>query len=835
VTSVGLINSVVELAGKLQSKPLDVSDPMSGIPSNSVINRNFQSALAALQARKLGDAARLFESVLRVEPSHVGAVNLMGVVLMQLGRFTEAETYFRRALQLHKPSEMTLHNYGVALRALNRPAEALQRFSDALKLNPSVAETWNHRGSTLSDLNRYEEAIADFDKATTRNPRLAEAFQNKGKALLALGRGDEALAAFEHTLTISPSLAEAWLGRGHALGGLGRYEEALSAYDRAGVLNPTFAEPSLGRGHIFVQLQRFNDALAAYDRAVALKPQLPQAWLVRGFMLNVFGNHREALSSYDRALALDPSLAQAWVGRGNVFLHLQQYDNALAAYGRALALNPNFADAWVGQADVFVQLKQPDKAIAAFDRALALNPDIRFAQGGRLHAKLFLGNWTNLEAEFADLVASVRAGNLAVNPFEFIGMSTSAADQLACAKRFMADQASLPGAWRGEIYRHDRIRLGYLSADFHNHPVAQLMIGLFEHHDKSRFEVTGLSCGLDDGSDLHERIKSAVENFFDVRTMTDDEVAELIRRRELDVLVDLTGLTQQGRFSVISRRVAPVQVSFLGYSGTMGADWMDYIIADPTIIPEDHFPFYTEKVVWLPDTFQPNAYHTDEKTVAIQDHLPTRAECNLPENGFVFCCFNNTYKITPIVFDHWMRLLRAVPDGVLWLTKPNPTAEANLVKEAELRGVSRERIIFAPRVDTISEHLARQCRADLFLDTLPYNAHKTASDALWAGLPVVTCAGDTFAGRVAASLLKAIGLPELITTSLEDYEALALKLAREPSLLASIKDKLGRNRDTFPLFDTARFTRHIEAAYTAMWQRYQKGELPQPLTVSPII
>ena len=802
---------------------------MSGTSRNTVIDRDFQSALAALQARKLADAVRLFDAVLRAEPKHLGAANLMGVVLMQLGRFTEAEAYFRRALQYHRPSEVTLHNYGVALRALNRPAEALKRFSKGLKLNPSVAETWHQRGTTLHDLNRYAEAIADFDKATALNPRLAEAFQNKGKSLLALGRGVEALAAFERALAINPSVAEAWLGRGHALGGLGKYEEALSAYERAVALNSSFAEAWLGRGHVFVKLQRFGDALAAYNRAVALNPHLPEAWLVCGFVLGVFGHHQRALSSYDRALALAPNLAQAWIGRASVFSRLQQYDDALAAYGRALALNGNFADAWLGQAEVFVQLKQPDKAIAAFERALALDRDIHFAQGGRLHAKLILNHWTNLDAELADLVASVRTGNLAVNPFEFIGMSTSATDQLACAKRFMAEQASFPRAWRGEIYSHDRIRLGYLSGDFHNHPVAQLMIGVFEHHHKSRFEITALSCGPDDGSDLRKRIKSAVENFVDVHAMIDDEVAELIGRRELDIIVDLTGLTQQTRFSVLSRRVAPVQVNLLGYPGTMGADWIDYIIADQTVIPEDDFQFYAEKVVWLPDTFQPNSYQPDENSPPIPERLPTRDECNLPERGFVFCCFNSTYKITPLVFDVWMRLLKAVPDSVLWLTKPNPIAEANLGKEAELRGVSRERIIFAPRVDTVSEHLARQRQADLFLDTLPYNAHKTASDALWAGLPVLTCAGATFAGRVAASLLKAIGLPELITTSLEDYEALALEFARELSRLASIKAKLARNRDKYPLFDTVRFTRHIEAAYTAMWERYQRGEAPQAL------
>jgi protein O-GlcNAc transferase len=808
-------------------------NPMIGTSTNSVTNRDFECAVAALQARKLADAAQLFDAVLRAEPKHVGALNLMGVVLTQLGRLTEAESYLRRALQHHPPSDATLYNYGIVLKVLNRPAEALQRFSEAVTLNPSVAETWNHRGTTLHDLDRNEEAIADFDRATALNPRYAEAYHNKGKSLLALKRGDDALDTFGRALSINSGLTEAWLGRGHALGGLGRYDEALAAYDQAITLNPTLAEVWLGRGHVFVQLHKFDDALAAYDRAVALKPFLTEPWLVRGLVLGVFGNHQGALSAFDRALALNPNIAEAWIGRGNIFLQLHEYDDALEAYDRALALNANFAEAWFGRGDVFIHLSQPDKALFAFDRALALKQDI-FAKGGRLNAKLSLSNWSNLEAEVSDLVTTVRAGKLATSPFHFIGISSSAADQLACAKRAMADQPSLPRAWRGEIYSHDRIRTGYFSADFRNHPVAQLVVGMFQHHDKSRFEITALSCGPDDASDLRNSIKAAAENFIDLRTSTDEETAELIRRREIDIIVDLTGLTLYNRFNVLSRRVAPIQVNFLGYAGTTGADWMDYIIADPTIIPEDHFRFYSEEVVWLPDTYQPNAYQPDDNKHCIAERLPTRAECNLPEAAFVFCCFNGSYKITPVIFDLWMRLLRAVPDSVLWLSKPNPTAETNLGKEAELRGVPWGRIIFAPKLDEISGHLARQRHADLFLDTLPYNAHTTASDALWAGLPVLTCLGETFAGRVVASLLKAIGLPELITTSLEDYEALALKVAREPSFLASIKAKLARNRDTYPLFDTARFTRHIEAAYTTMWQRHQSGAAPQAFAVHRI-
>ena len=860
-------------------------------------NDDFQRGLSALHAGKLGDAERLFNAVLRAEPVHIGALNLMGVVLTQLSRFTEAETYFRRALQQHPPSDATLYNYAIVLKALNRPAEALQRFGEALKINPSVAETWNNRGTTFNDLERYEEAIADFDKATALNPRYAEAFHNKGKSLIALKRGNEALAAFERALAINAGLAEAWLGCGSVLSELKRYDEALAAYDRARqlkpelaeawsglgmtlmelersddalqvfdralTLNPKLAEAWLGRGNAFYKLSCYDQAATAYDKALTLAPNLAEAWLGRGAVFlqlqqfddastacgrahvlkpdlaevwvsraNIFfklGRYNEATAAYDRAIALKPDLAEAWLGRGNVLSVCGPFEEALSASHRALALKPNLAEAWLASAASLVQLQQYDKALAAYDAALMRKPDLGYARGDRLQVKLYLSDWTNLDAELSELVSTVRAKKPAISPFQFLAMPPGvAADQLQCAKTFMADQRRFPPVWRGEIYSHDRIRIGYFSADFRRHAGSRLVVGLFQHHDESRFEITALSYGPDDGSDIRASIKSAVENFVDVRTMTDDEIAEFIRRREIDIIVDRTGLTQYSRFSVLSRRVAPVQINFLGYPGTMGADWMDYIIADPTIIPEDHFQFYSEQVVWLPDTYQPN----DNKN-RISERLPTRAECNLPEAAFVFCCFNNSYKITPQVFDVWMRLLAATEDSVLWLIETNSAAAQNLRREAKARGISPERLIFAPK-KLLVEHLSRHRKADLFLDTLPYNAHTTASDALWAGLPIVTCLGATFASRVAASLLRAVGLPELVTTTLEDYEALALKLAREPSFLAAIKAKLAHNRDTHPLFDTVRYTRHIEAAYINMWERYQRGEAPAAFAVEKI-
>jgi protein O-GlcNAc transferase len=691
----------------------------------SASKTTFQQAISSFNQRDFVEAERSFKEVLRNEPNHVAALNLLTVVLMSTERFAEAERVIARAISLGHGSEASYYNFGLILKSLNKSTQALQQFNKALRLNPAVPETWNNRGTIFNDLRQYKDAISDFNQAISLKPNYSEAFANKGNSLAGLKCYDEAIAAYHKALGLKPDLAEAWLGRGAVL----------------------------------AELKRFDEAFAAYDKA----------------------------------LAINPDLAEAWLRYGHAYTELKQYDDALAAY----------------------------------DRALILRPDLKYAEGARLYAKMYLCDWAKIETEIHRVLSAVRDRKAASVPFILLSIPASSADQLQCAKTFVADQGSFSALWHDEIYSHDRIRIGYFSADFRHHPLAQLAVGLFEHHDKSRFEITAISFGPDDGSDLRTRIRSATENFIDVRRMSDSAVAELIRRREIDILVDLTGFTQDNRFSVLARRVAPLQVNFLCYTGTMGAGCMDYIIADPTIIPKNHFPFYSEQVVWLPDTYQAN-----DRSRPISGRRPTRSQCNLAEAAFVFCCFNAAYKIIPEVFAVWMKLLAKREGSVLWLLETNPKAAQNLRREAEAHGIASERLIFAPGMP-LADHMARIGLADLFLDTLPYNAHTTAGDALWAGLPVLTCLGETFAGRVAASLLLAIGLPELITTSVEDYETLALKLAHDSSLLQAIKAKLMRNRDIYPLFDTARFTRHIEGAYVTMWERYQRREPPEAFAVPP--
>jgi protein O-GlcNAc transferase len=820
----------------------------------SSVRDRFQHALSAMQKGRADVAEHLFRQVLQSQPKHLGALNLLCVLLTQLGRFEEAESYARRALNENASSDATYYNYGVILKAMRRPAEALECFGQALRINPKVAETWNNRGTTFNDLKRYREAIADFDKAIAINSNYADAFLNKGNAHADLKNYAESLAAYEKALALKPGLPDAWLGRGKALTGLEQFDEALAAYDRALSLAPDLAGAWLERGNLLAQRGESEGAFAAYDRALRAKPDLAEAWNGRGNVFARLERPDDALAAYDRALESNPDLAEAWVGRGNVRASRKQYESALEAYASALAAKPDLVEAWLGRGKVSTALKQFDKALSAYDNALALNPsstdalvgcgdictfllryDDAYAAysralrirpdlgefGGRLLlAKLYLCEWSHLDEDVSHFLTAIRNGKPTDSPLLLLTVPSSHADQLQAAKSYIGQLPSFPALWSGKVYTHDRIRVAYLSSDFRDHPVTQLIAGLFEEHDKSLFEVTAISYAAEESaSEEVGRIRGACDRFVDVRHRTDEHVADTIQQLEIDIAIDLNGITRNSRPNILSRRPAPVQVNYLGYAGTMGAEYIDYIIADSMVVPRDQFEFFTEKVVWLPSSFMVN---DSQRRVA--EATPTRSECALPEQAFVLCCFNNAFKIAPDIFKIWMRILRATPNSVLWLSEVGVTASANLRREAASNGVSPDRLIFAMRVPSVADHLARLRQADLFLDTLPYNAHTTAADALWAGVPVLTCPGMTFAGRVAASLNRAIGLSELIVPSLEEYEKLALALANDQTRISALKAKLASHRGTWPLFDTKRFARNIEAAYRTMWERYRRGE-----------
>jgi predicted O-linked N-acetylglucosamine transferase (SPINDLY family) len=751
-----------------------------------------------------------------------------GLGLHKAGRLADAEKIYRQVLAIQPGHFDSLHFIGVILHQRGCHEQAVQQFDFVLKRNSKHSSALNNRGAALNALRRYEEALASYDRALTLQPDYAEALSNRGATLHELKHYEEALASYDRALILRPDYAEALCNRGATLQQLKRYEEALASYDRTLTLRSNYAEALFNRGLTLHQLKRYDEALASYKQALTLRPDNAEALSNRGITLQQLKRYDEALASYDKAIALKPDYAEAFYNQGNALRELKRLDEALASYDNALALKPDYADAFHNRSNVLQELRRFEEALAGYNKALTIKPDHLHAFSGLADCALKLCDWTRTIKLTSEIKAHVVERKSIIWPFTFLGYSSDALLLLKCAQSFMDDKISIrPRPFcDGTIWRHDKVRIAYLSADFHQHATAYLMAESFELHDRSRFEVLGISFGPDDTSDMRSRLIKSFDQFHDVRLKNDRDVAKLMHELQVDIAIDLKGYTQGSRPGIFAYRPAPIQVNYLGYPATMGADFIDYVIADKIVLPFDQKPYYTEKIIHLPDCYQAN-----DSQRKIASHKPTRHEAGLPDRGFVFCCFNNNYKITAPVFEVWMRLLKAIDGSVLWLLRDNESAERNLRQEAAARGIDPERLVFASRMP-LEDHLARHCLADLFLDTLPINAHTTASDALWAGLPVLTCIGESFAGRVAASLLNAIGLTELVTHNFQDYEALALRLAQDASSLAGIKAKLARNRDTYPLFNSKRFTHHLEAAYTKMWGIWQRGETPRSFSVA---
>jgi predicted O-linked N-acetylglucosamine transferase (SPINDLY family) len=789
----------------------------------------FHRALSAMQSGKLDVAEGLLKQIIEAQPGHIPALNVLSTFLATRGRMEEAQRYARSALAAYdealQKSPALAEAWvgrGQLLSQFGHHAEAIQSFDRAIASNPELIQVHLLRAKLLTDLGRRDEALAGVDKLLQIKPGSGEAWIGRGNILFELKRYQEALDAYDRACALNSGLPEAWLGRGNTLSELKRFDGSLAAYDRALVLNPRLAGALLGRGNVLTALKRHDDALLAYDKALALAPDFPEAWLNRGNLLNAVNRREEALAAFDRALALRPDLAEAWLGQGNVLFLLKRHQEAISAYDKAWSIRPGLAEAQLGRGNVFAVLKRHREAANAYAAVLAIEPKQSVTKGLLLHQKLLACDWSGVDALMDQIEKDLAAGQLSVEPFILQGISNSLRSLQRCAELYSGERypARNTEDFRQRTLNHEKIRIGYFSGEFREQATSHLIAGVLEQHDASRFEVYAFDNGWDDRSEIRRRINAAVHEMIEIRRLSDASALAAIRERQIDVLVNLNGYFGGQRTQLFANRAAPIQVNYLGFPGTLGASYMDYIIADRHVIPETHKPFYNEKVIYLPDCYQAN----DSKR-KIAANAPNRLECGLPESGFVFCCFNNSYKILADVFDRWMRILSQVDHSVLWLLSDIGETKANLQREASARNIDPQRLIFAKRVPP-ADHLARHAVADLFVDTVPCNAHTTASDALWAGLPILTCTAETFSGRVAASLLNSIGLPELITTTLEDYEHLAVDLALNSERLARLKDRLGRNRSTAPLFNTKLFTRHLETAYVAMFDRYRAGSKP---------
>jgi protein O-GlcNAc transferase len=768
-----------------------------------------------------------YERALALRPDYLAALNNKANVLLDLQRHRVALAIYDQVLALVPHLAEALYNRGTVLLELQQHQDALVSFDKALAVAPAHAGAFNNRSVALLRIGNPEGALGSVDKALAVRPGYVEALNNRGKALLDLKQHEEALSNFLKALVSQPTYLEALNNIGSALHRLKRCSEALVNFDRALLIEPQKTEALCNRANALLGLRRFEHALSGFDSAQATRPDDPETLDGRGSALLCLNRSEAALAAHERALTVKPDSADIHHRRGLALLTLQRVREALSSFDKALGLDPTHVDALNSRSGALSTSGRPDQSVAGLEWILVISPENKDAGSFLLHVKMQCCDWKSFTEDKERLLTGIQTETHQVVPFTLLGLSDSGPKQLLAAQLWTRNTCppSIAPLTYGEYYHHEKIRIAYLSADFRNHPMAFLMAGVFEQHDRDRFQSIAMSIGPSPLSEMRLRLIKAFDQFIDITSQSDQEAAVLLRKLEVDIVVDLMGFTTNCRTDILARRPAPIQVNYLGYPGTMGAKYIDYIIADRFVIPDEHSENYTEKVIYLPNSFQAN----DSKR-SIVGQVMSKSAARLPEKGFIFCCFNNTYKITPDVFDVWMRLLQKVEDSVLWLVVGNAAVVRNLRREAEQRGVRAERLIFTHRVDYAS-YLARYTAADLFLDTLPYNAGTTASDALWAGLPVITCAGNAFASRMGASLLNAVGLPQLVTWNLEQYESLALTLARDRTMLASIRAQLERNRMTCPLFDTDGFRRDLESAYTTIWEQHQRGEPPASFSV----
>jgi predicted O-linked N-acetylglucosamine transferase (SPINDLY family) len=735
-----------------------------------------------------GEAEKVADAAVKLDGRAIPGLSTYGLALLRGGKFRPAAAILERAIAADPRDWSLRSNLGDALFGLGQTPQAMAAYDAALALEPLAAEVWSRRAAALLALGKPEEALADCARA----PRDPQALAVRAEALTVLERTDEAIAAFGEAIAAAPADTSLLLDRARLLLEAGRAETAIADCTAALQRDPNRFEALRLRSTALARLRHAEAALADSLAAAALAPRDPESHFLRALRLEDLGRLAEATVAYDQALALGdrkrPDL-RALNNRSAALIELGRYGEALEGLKRILAIEPHHA----------------------------------FAFGAYAHALRLTCDWTDLERVEADLRDVIEGDRADVAPGTVVAYFDDPALQLTAARnharRVMPSLSARP-----PVKAHERLRIAYLSADFHSHATLRLAIELFERHDRSRFEITAVSFGPDDGSAMRARAVAAFEHFHDARTMSDEAVVALLREREIDIAVDLKGFTAGSREGVFARGAAPVQVSYLGFPGALGSQAFDYILADATTAPLAMQPVFTEAIVQLPGSYQPN------DSSRPRPPAPTRAEAGLADGAFVFCCFNNSYKITPQLFDIWMRLLAATPGAVLWLLEDNAPAVANLRQAAAARGVDPARLIFAPRVSP-EDHLARQPLADLFLDTLPYGAHTTASDALWMGLPVVTCLGQAFAGRVGASLCRAAGLEDLVTADLAAYEALALSLAADPQRLTAIRAGLVAERVSLPLFDADAHRRGVEAAFEAMQARALTGEPPVAFAV----
>jgi protein O-GlcNAc transferase len=772
-----------------------------------------------MELGQLEEAVKSYKAALKLKPDFAGAYNKLGNVFKDLEQIDSAVKSYKKALEIKPDYVAAQYSLGIMFQDLGQFEAAIKCYEMVLAIKPDFEEAHNNLGVAFLNLNQFDEAVKSYKAAIKIKPDFVEAINNLGIGFFNLSQMEDAIKCYEKAIAIQPGFVKAHNNLGNALMESELLEEAVKSYKIALKLEPEFVEAINNLGITFYKLHQLDDAMSWYERALVFDPGFADAHNNIGAVFLELGQFDEAVKSYKAALKLKPDFVEAINNLGITFFKLHQLDDAIRCYERAITIKPDYVDAHANLATALKDLKRFDEVMAIYDSEVILNSKLDFIFGEVLHTKMLLCIWDDLPIRLNELTKKINNREMVVSPFPLLALIDDPEIQRKTAEiyadKHYPQNYSLPKI--GVYSRHSKIRIGYFSADFKKHPVASLTAELYELHDRSQFEIHAFSFGPNTNDEMNLRIKAGVDHFHDVHPLPYRDIAMLARSLEVDIAVDLGGFTKDSRTEVFAISAAPIQISYIGYLGTMGATYYDYLIADQVMIPENKQKYYSEKIVYLP------SYQVNNSKEPLPEIVFTRKDLGLPETGFVFCCFNNSYKFTPTTFDSWARILKKVDGSVLLIFADNDKAKKNLTKEIILRGIQPNRIIFGKRMAKL-EYLARYQVADLFLDTLPYNAGATASDALRMGLPVLTCLGNSLVSRMGASLLNAVNLPELVKSTQKEYELFAIELAMNPEKLKIIKNKLASNLPSALLYDTPLFTRHLESAYLAMYDRYQKGQ-----------
>ena len=786
------------------------------------IDKLFNSALNLYKKGNNLEAEKIINKLIILQLKNSRNYFLKGLISLQLKDHQGAIQAFNKVNELN-PLDISAYIYkSIASRLSGNFSLALDTLKNALNIDPNNSLVYLQLGLLSKISGNHQEALHYFEVSIHHDLNQVEAHFNKGVILHLTGQLLQAEISYNKVIEKEPNHLDALSNLGVIFKNTAKIEKSIEVYNRILLIKPNYAQAYANRGLSYHELMQYELALKDHEKAITLDPLNARPFMNMGLTYYKLRKFNLAIQYFDKALEIDSSVPELLINKGLALQALGNLDQAIDYYNESIKNFPNNCLSYVNIAEALNKCSRLHEASEMYQKAISINPKHRFLRGNHFMHNLKMCNWNNYDFLRSQIIEAVKNGETVSQGFSFLALTDDPYLQKKNAEIY-SKESTPKGVVAITNFESkpasSKIRIGYFSSDFHNHATAHLMSGLFECHDKSIFEIFAFSFGPITDDEYRNRLKPCFERFEEVGELSDIEVANLARLLKIDIAIDLKGYTQDQRSQIFANRAAPIQISYLGYPGTMGASFMDYIIADKIVIPDEDKSHYSEKVVYLPGTYQVN----DARRV-ISEKKYSRTELGLPQNGFVYCCFNNNYKITPRVMDLWCNILHQVSGSVLWLLSSNSASKENLLLEANKRGIDSARIIFAEKLP-LGEHLSRHRCADLFLDTLIYNAHTTASDALWSGLPVLTCIGKSFASRVAASLLNAIELPELVTKDEADYTALAIELATNPSKLKVIKEKLERNRTSTLLFDTPLFTKHIETAYTKIYDRY-RADLP---------